>query len=159
MIECFDWLSKSVEDFNKMITDIVDFDFLDILEDIEADGQNRDSIFKNLGRYRNLLKLDLEGFSLNILDLLLNHPPLYVKGKVKEDFDSEMRGFIYKRDGYKCRLCHCDWHGLICHHIVPQGSADESNLITLCGRCHDAIHRLLKNKGYPYHIPVRPSWY
>ena len=49
---------------------------------------------------------------------------------------------MYRRDSYHCRLCKTT-HNLTPHHIVfrSQGGTDDlSNLLTLCLRCHDAVH-------------------
>lgn len=54
----------------------------------------------------------------------------------------------YKKDNYRCQNCHrrggekgdVELHA---HHIVPLndgGSNNQSNLITLCEDCHNAIH-------------------
>ena len=49
---------------------------------------------------------------------------------------------MYRRDRWRCR--HCDTtHNLTPHHIVFRshgGTDDLDNLITLCLRCHDAVH-------------------
>lgn len=50
---------------------------------------------------------------------------------------------IYKRDGYKCRICGAAEFGLNIHHISPVklgGSNDTNNLITLCLPCHKFMH-------------------
>lgn len=51
---------------------------------------------------------------------------------------------VFTRDGWKCRVPDCrrrnDLHG---HHIVfrSHGGDDAAwNVVTLCRRCHDAIH-------------------
>lgn len=52
------------------------------------------------------------------------------------------RKAVYRRDGYRCALCD-DTRGIQIHHIVhrSQGGSDEAmNLITLCWRCHAAVH-------------------
>lgn len=68
------------------------------------------------------------------------------------DWDSRRRR-VYQRDGYTCQ--HCGVRGgphgeveLHCHHKIPiseGGSHRLSNLVTLCWRCHDAVH--------DHHIP------
>lgn len=48
---------------------------------------------------------------------------------------------IKERDGNKCRLCKSE-ENLVVHHVVPLiegGSNDESNLITVCKKCHYAL--------------------
>jgi len=59
---------------------------------------------------------------------------------------------VLERDTYKCRKC--GWHygkwnpadprHLELHHKKPHvegGENEEDNLITLCIRCHDEVHR------------------
>lgn len=53
-----------------------------------------------------------------------------------------IRKQIYKRDNWICQVCGIKCHGKIkiqCHHIVPYRVTQdnsESNLITLCAKCH-----------------------
>jgi hypothetical protein len=64
---------------------------------------------------------------------------------------------VLERDEYKCRKC--GWHfgkwnpadprHLELHHKKPhaEGGENESgNLITLCIRCHDKVHRTIKGR-------------
>ena len=65
------------------------------------------------------------------------------------------KAYVLTRDGYCCQ--HCKGKSkdkrLEVHHIVfrsENGSDEESNLITLCKMCHDALHRgevTLRKKG------------
>lgn len=158
MDEVFDWLSTNLDSIEQTLNDVVDIDFLELLSDIESDGQNRESFNKFIIHKIKMIKFGISGFDLNLLDRLLNHVPLYEEGKVKESFSNELKEYIYTRDNSECQLCHNSWKGLYCHHINPQGKAEEDNLITLCVNCHEIIHRLLKNKGYPYYIPQRRYW-
>ena len=55
------------------------------------------------------------------------------------------RAYVLTRDGYSCQ--HCKGKSkdprLEVHHLVfrsAQGSDEESNLLTLCKTCHDALH-------------------
>ena len=155
MDEIFDWLSSNMETMKTTIKDIQDLEFLEILEDIETDAQDRTKVRKMSYDQRKHIKFDLSGFDLNLLDKLLNHVPYYSKDRTKEPASKEMREFIFERDNYTCRLCHDSWNDVYCHHIDVQGDAGEENLITLCGKCHFAIHRLLNNKGYRHHVPER----
>lgn len=155
MDECFDWLSSNTDTLKETVDEISDLEFIDILNEIESDGQNRSVVYEMLCRHTKDVKFELYGFDLSLLDRLLNSVPWYDPLIIKESFTIEMRDSIYERDDNTCRLCHSFWNGLICHHIEPQGKATEDNLITLCLKCHEIIHRLLKNKGYPYTIPGR----
>lgn len=51
---------------------------------------------------------------------------------------------ILKRDNYRCKRCRNKFDAirLSVHHIIPRdegGSNEDSNLITLCVKCHDII--------------------
>lgn len=55
---------------------------------------------------------------------------------------NETRRAVYRRDGWRCALCD-NTQGLQVHHVVhrSQGGSDlPQNLITLCWKCHAAIH-------------------
>src|SRR5437588_12729678 len=62
---------------------------------------------------------------------------------------------LQKRDVYTCQQCKwkCKDRRLEVHHIVfrsQQGSDEETNLVTLCKTCHDALHAgtiTLKQRG------------
>lgn len=154
MDENFDWLNSNTETIKEIADEILDLEYLDIIKDFEKDGQDRESIYELLLRRSKKARLELFGFDLNVLDMLLNHVPIYVEGK-KEPYSTEMRDYIYERDNYECRLCYSSWNGFHCHHIIPNGSASEDNLITLCLKCHEIVHRLLRNKGYVYNVYSR----
>ena len=154
MDEVFDWINSNTKTIEDVINGIQDLEFLEILKDIDSDGQNRRSIDELVTKRSKYIKIEVYGFSLNLLDRLLNHVPFYQEGKTKELISKEMRKQIFERDDYTCQLCN-SWHTIYCHHIDPQGLASEDNLITLCLKCHEVIHRLLRNKKYPYHVPVR----
>ena len=50
---------------------------------------------------------------------------------------------VYRRDSWKCRNC-SNRNGLDPHHVIFQsaGGPDTlNNLLALCRKCHDAIHR------------------
>ena len=65
------------------------------------------------------------------------------------------KAYVLTRDGYRCQYCKGKSKDkrLEVHHIIFRsmgGSDEESNLITLCKTCHDALHRgevELKKKG------------
>jgi len=64
--------------------------------------------------------------------------------------NNKRRKAIYRRDGFQCVLCGYP-ETLQLHHAIPrgQGGADtESNVITLCSRCHQAAHGF-KVEGWP----------
>ena len=61
-----------------------------------------------------------------------------------------LRKEVYRRDGYRCAICDAT-EGLQLHHIKPRGKggADHPmNLITLCWRCHAAVHGSIMGDEY-----------
>lgn len=68
----------------------------------------------------------------------------YDTGKL--DWDT-LRKSVYERDGYQCRKCSKSIvadPNRACHHIVSLSSGGQNakhNLMSLCGKCHDKIHR------------------
>jgi 5-methylcytosine-specific restriction endonuclease McrA len=55
-----------------------------------------------------------------------------------------LRREILKRDGWRCQFCG-KAIDLQVHHIESRaqlGSDLEQNLITLCSRCHESLHRV-----------------
>lgn len=85
----------------------------------------------------------------------------FVSGERKQDCNSlewrKMRRFILIRDGYKCQ--HCGDHNykgrgsaikLHVHHIKqwithPELRFDPENLILLCSKCHNEVHKKLRH--------------
>ena len=70
---------------------------------------------------------------------------------------------IRKRDGYKCTSCRAANTTLDVHHIIHlsnHGTNQQSNLITLCRRCHEAEHKRvfdwLEAKDPEQVDPIRP---
>lgn len=62
----------------------------------------------------------------------------------------EMRREVYRRDGWRCALCD-NSQGLQIHHVVPRGRGGVNhpmNLITLCWRCHSAVHGSMVGDEY-----------
>lgn len=84
---------------------------------------------------------------------VLRHKWLYQQG-INYGF-ANTKAYVLTRDHYTCQAClgkskECR---LEVHHIIPRsqnGSDEESNLITLCKTCHDALHAgaiTLKRRG------------
>lgn len=74
---------------------------------------------------------------------VLQHKWLYQKG-INYGY-ANTRAYVLTRDGYTCQ--HCKGKSkdprLEVHHLVlrsAQGSDEETNLLTLCKTCHDALH-------------------
>ena len=64
--------------------------------------------------------------------------------RVRLDVDSYSRLHqkVLRRDGWRCQTCGCSTQ-LQVHHIrfrSHSGEDDESNLITLCAKCHESAH-------------------
>lgn len=83
-----------------------------------------------------------------------------IKPKKKKKANSipswgQIRKQILNRDDYNCRVCAKDYE-LHVHHIDYDRSNNcESNLVTLCGSCHRALHR----ENYkPIEHDVPPPW-
>lgn len=58
---------------------------------------------------------------------------------------ANLREFVLERDNYTCQDCHRFLMsiGLDVHHVIPlysKGTNKESNLITLCHKCHKKRH-------------------
>lgn len=65
-------------------------------------------------------------------------PKSYHKTKYKKTIHKNIRWDVFKRDGFKCKICgsHIDLH---CDHIYPEskgGATTFNNLQTLCARCN-----------------------
>jgi hypothetical protein len=84
---------------------------------------------------------------------VLKHKWLYQKG-INYGF-ANTKAYVLTRDQYTCQRCKGKLKDqrLEVHHIVfrsQNGSDEETNLVTLCKTCHDALHKgeiTLKQKG------------
>jgi 5-methylcytosine-specific restriction endonuclease McrA len=83
--------------------------------------------------------------------VVLNNKWLYQKG-INYGFENT-KAYVLDRDNYTCQYCKGKSKDskLEVHHIIYRsnnGSNEESNLITLCKKCHDKIENLkLKKAG------------
>ena len=83
----------------------------------------------------------------------------------KERIVPKTRRLLIQRDQCTCQICGLggkygnpgfDIPGkLAVHHIIPNGPADLTNLITVCKYCHNAIHALLYASGKWRYVPMR----
>jgi len=144
-------LNKSATVIEKEIRSINSPEEIKILIESEQLNKNRKSVFEILASRYQYLMLKEKGFNTDLLTFLLNEIPFFDKSKEKEEFTEKRKKEVLKRDKYTCQLCYSMTRRLTVHHIKPQGSADPDNLITLCSGCHNAVHRILRNKGYPYY--------
>jgi len=131
------------------VREVQDLSFLDTINDIEDDGQNRAGVHNMIHKQHTRVHLRLHGFDMELLGLLLNSVPMYDSKKTRGAYSDILRESIFERDNFECRLCHSN-NNIVCHHIVPNGPGNDKNLITLCTSCHTCIHLLLNNKGYVY---------
>ena len=66
----------------------------------------------------------------------------YQKGNQKDFYN--VKAYILYRDRYQCQKCKIKKGKLYVHHIIFRsqgGTNTQENLITLCGLCHDGLHR------------------
>ncbi|MFX1503464.1 MAG: HNH endonuclease [Promethearchaeota archaeon] len=84
--------------------------------------------------------------------ILIDIPETLDKSKKKEKISQETIQQIKIRSKNICELCG-NYKSKRTHHIIPNGLANEENLIDLCIHCHEAIHLLLytsKKWKFPY---------
>lgn len=96
------------------------------------------------------------GFDWDLFLLLTRDIPENLdRDKGKQPIPKEIKELVKKRDNNRCRLCGRN-KNLIIHHIIPNGSSEPNNLVTLCRRCHVVVHQILaisgKWKEVNYHI-------
>jgi len=94
---------------------------------------------------RGIRKLHQEGFLIKIGKGIYKYDPDLVENRIVEDFTTEQKKFILKRDGYKCVMCgKGKKEGMELHvdHIKPKdkgGKATIENAQVLCSQ-----HNFLK---------------
>lgn len=83
------------------------------------------------------------------------------KTSKKEQIPRKVRDLVRARDNLTCIMCNkVDLNGygykniyngnlgrLQMHHIIPNGSATEENIVTLCNHCHQIVHGILYVEG------------
>lgn len=73
---------------------------------------------------------------------------------MNKSFSSEIKDIVQKRDGCKC--CKCGGvRKLEIHHLIPKsagGSNDETNLVTLCRKCHKQVERSTGPSSHPRYL-------
>lgn len=62
---------------------------------------------------------------------------------IKTEAWEEMRQKVFRRDGFQCVICK-EAKNLNVHHITYErlGCEDLADLVTLCQKCHEKVHRL-----------------
>src|ERR1041385_5891473 len=60
----------------------------------------------------------------------------------------QLRKQVLGRDGWQCQICGSRQNLQVHHKQMrsQQGSDDELNLITLCGGCHEKLHRRVETQ-------------
>lgn len=81
------------------------------------------------------------------------------EGRINAGFTSELKEEIKKRDGYKCRLCEANSELHVHHRDVNYRNNSQSNLITLCEKCHNKIHNYVFLSFTESNIMHEPSKY
>ena len=96
---------------------------------------------KFVGSVLPVSKWKVETASFDIHKISNSNVKDYQKGDKKGFYN--VRAYILHRDGYQCQKCKAKNTELHVHHIVFRsngGTDTSSNLITLCGPCHDKLH-------------------
>lgn len=151
MTKYSDITSQTYESLLEIIPSINSIsDFRKLLES-EKKGKNRKMVKILILRRLQLLKLEQDGFNIELIKRLLD-VPFYSPDRKKANYTEKVKKSILERDGYVCQVCYAPSSKLHVHHVDPNGSALPDNLITLCQSCHGAIHRLLRAKGYSYYV-------
>ena len=153
---------SNLEIVGEKLQKINSIDKLEELSKEEKKHYNREGFYNKIKDRKNEIKekerIMKEGIiDFEMLKKLLNDVPWYNEKKKKVNFNEKIRNNILKRDNNTCQLCKNNKVYLLCHHIIPNGSATDNNLIMLCETCHTLVHTLLKRKGYKYRRP--PKYY
>lgn len=88
----------------------------------------------------------------NLLAEIIEIAPQNDNTKERQTITAKVKKQILERDANCCRIC-SSTKSLKIHHIDPKGSSTQENLITLCGVCHEYVHKQLRVKGYRYYNP------
>ena len=68
--------------------------------------------------------------------------------RLDDEAYNDLHRRVLERDSWRCQMCG-SMQRLQVHHMTFRsqgGSESEPNLITLCARCHDQLHRSIKKK-------------
>lgn len=94
---------------------------------------------------RGIRKLHQDGYLIKVAKGVYRYEPGLIKKRTLEDFSPQVKGQIFKRDGYRCVICgrgRADGVEIQADHIKPKdlgGEATLENGQTLC-----AQHNFLK---------------
>jgi 5-methylcytosine-specific restriction endonuclease McrA len=70
------------------------------------------------------------------------HRPKHERLRLNSDLYDQLRNQVLRRDGWRCQACGT-MSNLEVHHKQfrsQSGDDSEQNLITLCSKCHAAMH-------------------
>lgn len=104
-------------------------------------------------------------FDWNCLNFFVNEVPYDLGEGNKKSFSPADRLHFERRDKGVCAICgqinrygsSSNGNGIShLHHVIPNGSINDNNVITLCLHCHQVVHLLLYIDGrWKY---SRPLW-
>lgn len=153
---------SNLESVQKKIDCIYDIDKLKELLEEEKKYYDRVGFYNKvklrIAKIERQSRIMKEGLiDLDVFDRLVNKIPWCDPDKGREPLNNEIRSKVFERDNQTCQLCKGNSKVAMiqCHHVIPNGSATEDNLISLCPFCHDKIHMFLSKKGYRYYVPRR----
>jgi hypothetical protein len=107
-------------------------------------------------RIQSITNISKGGQNLYCSDECKNNCSIYGQKKHPRDFNininnsrevqPQLRKLVLERDNWTCKKCGDSYTQLHCHHyegveLNPIESADVDNCITLCKKCHNAVHK------------------
>jgi 5-methylcytosine-specific restriction endonuclease McrA len=107
---------------------------------------------------RRVIGLDWTRFR-NLVDIQI---PEKIKNQTKETLNPSDRLKFETRDGGVCYICGSVYHYGSCnmysglygtcklshlHHIIPNGTVNDNNIVTLCTHCHQMVHQAMYISG------------
>lgn len=108
--------------------------------------QKKESVYRvirDLSTIMPVKKVNIEDVSIDISSLVAGHPLAGTEYQVSPCGGKSTREKVLNRDSFTCQRCGTA-EDLEIHHIVPRskgGTNTLHNLITLCQRCHEELHR------------------
>lgn len=134
-------------------------------------------VIYRLNKWINITSYWLEDVAIDIRALTDGYKPYNWQYQKSNRLDENIRKAVILRDGRKCKECGKSNAVLEVHHIKPRrlnGSTTLSNLITLCGNCHQKTEgkeeqymkhyfNMLssfdnKNLNYAQHVMIGKFW-
>ena len=100
------------------------------MAELKANGLSYGSIANVFDISRQRVHQILSGYAKN------NKSAQHRKG-----WYAELKALVFERDGYKCQRCDSTKTILVHHQNTNDGDNNLSNLVTLCRKCHQNIHK------------------